>query len=83
MSPVKWDNPTPGQSPLIRHLLAVAHNPLMAELLECRDSGYALLEKHGHVEGLAADRVREKLKAVDAAYAAMGERTDLYKEQDQ
>lgn len=70
-------------SPFIKNLLAVAHNPVMAELLECRDSGYELLAKHSHVTGPAADRVREKLQAVDAAYAAMGERTDLYKEQNQ
>ena len=70
-------------SPFIRHLLAVAHNPLMAELLEVRDSGYDLLAKHGHYNTAAAAKVREKLQAVDAAYAAMGERTDLYKEQDQ
>ena len=60
-------------SPFIKNLLAVAHNPMMAELLECRDSGYELLAKHGHVTGPAVDRVREKLKAADAAYALMGE----------
>ena len=70
-------------SPFIRHLLAVAHNPLMAELLEVRDSGYDLLAKHGHYNTAAAAKVREKLQAVDAAYAAMGECTDLYKEQGQ
>lgn len=68
-------------SPFIKNLLAVAHNPLMAEMLEARDSGYELLDKYGHMEGPAVEKVREKLDALDKAYAAMGERTDMYKEQ--
>lgn len=62
------------ESPFIQHLLVVSHNMIMAELLEARDIGYALLDKHGHVNGPAAEKVREKLEAVDKAYADMSER---------
>ena len=56
----------------VKHLHAVAHNVLMAELLEVHDSGEEVLAKHGSLPG--AERVREKLKVVDATYAALSDR---------
>jgi hypothetical protein len=61
-------------SPFIQHLLAVSHNLVMAELLEVRDLGHEVLTEHGHRNLQAAEKVREKLEAVDRAYADMAER---------
>ena len=58
-------------TPFVKHLHAVAHNLLMAELLEVRDSGEAVLAKHGDAPG--AEHIREKLRNLDAAYAALSE----------
>ena len=60
--------------PFIQHLLAVSHNLVMAELLEVRDLGHEVLAEHGHRNLQAAEKVREKLEAVDKAYADMSER---------
>ena len=78
MSPVKWDNPTPGQSPLIKHLLAVAHDETTCALLDSYDLHSTLLA-YGMATGPAADKVREKMKALDAAYGI----ASMKKEQDQ